>query len=538
MTKVKSLILFRVIVTIALVGSYFFFKIGPAPFLYQHLIKYLIYSVLFLSISSLVVMRHIKKIKPFAYLQLILDSLLIIALIFMTGGVESWFSFIMIINVIAGAIVIGRSAGFILATILSILYGGLIDLQFYRVIPLPYDPTLKVTHFLYNIFIHISALYLVAYLTGYLTSRLERASRNLAETQHDLTELKALNTMIVENVPSGIVMVDDKGKIIAFNNHAELITGLERQNVIGRDLLEVFPFLKHHWYSEKSDDFSGTPFSNLRAKTSDFRFRTEGILETSGIQKIIGITINSFKSDGSKGFIGVFQDLTEIKKAEEDAKRREKLAAIGELSRNIAHEIRNPLASLKGSIEMLFENKISEGQKRKLMEIAIKEMDRLNKIITDFLLYTRPAPINLKNFDLIKLLDEVVLMLKSSSKAEGIDITRKGPDSLIIKADENQLKQVFLNLGTNALEAMPEGGKLSISILKERESVKINFSDTGQGIKEEDIDKIFYPFYSTKEEGTGLGLSIAYKVIEEHRGKISVRSNNTGTTFEVMLPNE
>ncbi|MFN3739413.1 MAG: two-component system sensor histidine kinase NtrB [Thermodesulfovibrionales bacterium] len=478
-----------------------------------------------MSISSLVALRYIKKIKPFAYLQLILDSLLIIALIFMTGGVESWFSFIMIINVIAGAIVIGRSAGFIIATILSILYGGLIDLQFYRVIPLPYDPTLKVTHFLYNIFIHISALYLVAYLTGYLTSRLESASRNLAETQHDLTELKALNTMIVENVPSGIVVVNHKGKIIAFNNHAELVTGLKRQNVIGRDLLEVFPFLKDH-------------FSNLNAQTSDFRFRTEGILETRGNQRIIGITINTFKSDDSRGLIGVFQDLTEIKKAEEETKRREKLAAIGELSRNIAHEIRNPLASLKGSVEMLLENKISEGQKRKLMEIAIKEMDRLNKIITDFLLYTRPAPINLKTFDLIKLLDEVVLMLKSSSKAKGIDITRRGPDSLIIRADENQLKQVFLNLGTNALEAMPEGGKLSISVLKERESVKINFSDTGHGIRQEDIDKIFYPFYSTKEEGTGLGLSIAYKVIEEHRGKISVRSNNTGTNFEVTLPYE
>ncbi len=525
MTKVKSLIIFRVLFTVALVGSYLFFKIGPAPFPYHHLIRYLISGIMGLSIVYLFILKYIKKIKPFAYVQLILDSIFIIALIFMTGGVESWFSFLMVLNVIAAVIVIGRSAGFIIATILSIFYGILIDLQFYKVIPLAYEPTLKVTHFLYNIFIHISALYLVAYLTGYLSSRLEKASRSLEKTQHDLIELKTLNTMIVENVPSGIVTVNDKGKIIAFNNHAELITGLKRNEVIGKTFLEVFPFLQNQ-------------ISVSELSSSALRFRTEGIISTRMGQKIIGITINRFESDGSQGLIGVFQDLTEIKRAEEEAKRREKLAAIGELSRNIAHEIRNPLASLKGSIEMLFENHISEGQKRRLMEIAIKEMDRLNKIITDFLLYTRPAPINLKNFDLIKLLDEVVLMLKSSGEAEGIDIARNGPDSLIIKADENQLKQVFLNLGTNALEAMPGGGKLCIDVLREKDSVKINFTDTGQGIPEEDMDKIFYPFYSTKEQGTGLGLSIAYKIIEEHRGKISVRSNYNGTTFEVMLPYE
>ncbi|MCX7792978.1 MAG: ATP-binding protein [Thermodesulfovibrionales bacterium] len=541
MTKVKSLIFFRLIITTVLVGSYLFFKIGPHPFQYHHLIKYLIYAVLFLSLVYLVLLKYIKKIYLFAYFQLVVDALFIIALIFMTGGVESWFSFLMVLNVIAGAIVIGRGAGFIIATILSILYGVMIDLQFYRIIPLEYDSTLKVTHFVYNIFIHISALYLVAYLAGYLTSRLEKTSKTLEKTEKDLTELKTLNTLIVENVPSGIVTADSAGRIIAFNTNAELITGLNRRDVIGKNITEIFPFLKTRIpYLHRESAIERENKNEISGLTSNLRFRTEGIIEVKGTQKIIGITVNSFESGEeatlSRGLIGVFQDLTDIKKAEDEAKRREKLAAIGELSRSIAHEIRNPLASLKGSVEMLLENKISEEQKRRLMEIAIKEMDRLNKIITDFLLYTRPAPPDMKTFDLIKLIDDIIIMLKSSPMAEKIRIQREGPNSLSVKADEAQLKQVFLNLGNNALEAMPDGGSLTISVFNERDSVRISFSDTGEGIKEEDLDKIFIPFYSTKENGSGLGLSIAYKIIEEHRGKISVRNNDPGTTFEVILP--
>lgn len=515
MTKVKGLILFRVILTVILLGSFFVLKVGPHPFLYPSLTKYIVYSIFILSFFYFVVLRYIKNLRIFTYIQLFLDSIIIIALILVTGGVESWFSFLMILNVIAAAIVIGRAAGYITATFLSILYGILIDLQFYKAIPVPYDTSLKATHFLYNLFIHISALYLIAYLAGYLTSRLERTSKGLEKVRHDLSELKALHTVIVENVPSGIVTTDSFGKIIAFNTQAEQITGIKRQDALGKNLTNLFPFLRGY--------FESNPGS---------RIRTEGIANN----RIIGITMDSFEADGSKGFIGVFQDLTDIKKAEEEAKRKEKLAAIGELSRNIAHEIRNPLASLKGSVEMLIEDRVSEKQKKRLMEIALKEMDRLNKIITDFLLYTRPASLSFKRFDLGSLIDEVVIMLKTLNKAEKVDIKKYGPEHLEIMGDEAQLKQVFLNLGYNALEAMPEGGRLDISVLRNTDMALITFSDSGQGIKDEEIDKIFYPFYTTKEGGSGLGLSIAYKIIEEHHGKISVRSSSTGTTFEVRIP--
>jgi two-component system sensor histidine kinase PilS (NtrC family) len=518
--KVSSYILFKVIFTTLILGSFLYLRINYVSE-YSHFVKYIIVLIYLLSAIYFLILPIIKNIKLFALLQFVIDSIIIMSLIFFTGGVESWFSFLMLLNVIASSIVIGRAGGYFIATLLSLLYGLLIDLQFYRVIPISYDSTLKASHFLYNIFIHISALYIV--------------------------ELRALNTIIVENVPSGIITTNQEGKIIAFNTSAEFITGITRNEAIGKSLFDLFPFLRNGMEKLIASDY---PFATKGV------LRTEGVIDTKSGQKIIGITIQGFQrhqvvGEITGGLIGVFQDLTEIKKIEEEAKRKEKLAAIGELSRNIAHEIRNPLASLKGSIEILLENRVPEEQKRKLMEIAIKEMDRLNKIITDFLLYTRPARLELKRFDIISLINEVIWMLKTSPKAERIEIKRTGPPKVEIVADESQLKQVFLNLGYNALEAMSETskeGRLDIGVKEEAGNIIITFSDTGPGIKKEDHEKIFYPFYSTKEGGSGLGLSIAYKIIEEHNGKISAKprrvgggSNgcpSTGATFEIVLPKE
>jgi two-component system sensor histidine kinase PilS (NtrC family) len=544
--KVSSYILFKVIFTTLILGSFLYLRINYVSE-YSHFVKYIIVLIYLLSAIYFLILPIIKNIKLFALLQFVIDSIIIISLIFFTGGVESWFSFLMLLNVIASSIVIGRAGGYFIAILLSLLYGLLIDLQFYRVIPISYDSTLKASHFFYNIFIHISALYIVAYLTGYLTSRLEKTSKTLEMTQQDLSELRALNTIIVENVPSGIITTNQEGKIIAFNTSAEFITGITRNEAMGKSLFDLFPFLRNGMEKLIASDHSFATKGVLR---------TEGVIDTKRGQKIIGITIQGFQrhqvvGEITGGLIGVFQDLTEIKKIEEEAKRKEKLAAIGELSRNIAHEIRNPLASLKGSIEILLENRVPEEQKRKLMEIAIKEMDRLNKIITDFLLYTRPARLELKRFDIISLINEVIWMLKTSPKAERIEINRTGPPKVEIVADESQLKQVFLNLGYNALEAMSETskeGRLDIGVKESAGNIIITFSDTGPGIKKEDHEKIFYPFYSTKEGGSGLGLSIAYKIIEEHNGKISAKprrvgggSNgcpSTGATFEIVLPKE
>jgi len=219
-------------------------------------------------------------------------------------------------------------------------------------------------------------------------------------------------------------------------------------------------------------------------------------------------------------------------------KQKEKWAAIGELSLNIAHEIRNPLASLKGSIEMLKEGSVPDNQKERLMEIALNEMNRLNRVITDFLTYSRPTPAEFRMFDLHRLLDETLELLENVDQdRSNLSIRKEYGGTLEVKADPQKLRQVFWNLGINAVEAMPGGGELVVSTRNAERLVEITFKDSGSGIDMEHIEKIFYPFFTTKEQGTGLGLAIAYRIVEEHNGILRVASNSgIGTTFEVILP--
>jgi two-component system sensor histidine kinase PilS (NtrC family) len=238
-----------------------------------------------------------------------------------------------------------------------------------------------------------------------------------------------------------------------------------------------------------------------------------------------------------KGYIVIFQDLTEWKKLEADMKKKEKWAAIGELSSNIAHEIRNPLASLKSSIEILKEDTVPANYKNRLMDIALKEMDRLDRIIKDFLTYSRPLPPSYMRFNLHELLDETVDLLRNVDQhRDTIVIQKQYNGEVEVNADPQKMRQVFWNLGLNALDAMPEGGELTIATKYEDKNMVITFEDTGTGIEKQQIEKIFYPFFTTKDQGTGLGLAIAYRIMEEHGGAITVDSTpGTGTTFKVIL---
>ncbi len=416
-SRSKALIFFRTIFTTILLGSYFLLKIEPIPFPYPELIKYTVISIYLITVIYLITLRLIERkgkestLKRFLYIQVILDCIITLFIISITGGVESWFTFIMLVNVVVSGIIINKKAAYIVATILSILYGVLIDLQYYKVIPISFDPSLKVNYFIYNIIIHIISLYLIAYLVGYLTTRLEKTSKGLEKATIDLKRQELLNTIIIESVPSGIFTIDESNTIITFNTPAEKITAIKKENAIGKNILEILPFLK--------EEIDSVIHQNIP-------LRLEGTIMRGGEEVIIGITLSPFKKDGAFGIIGVFQDLTEFKKREMETKRREKLAAIGELSRNIAHEIRNPLASLKGSIEMLLEERVSGEQKKRLMEIAVKEMERLDKIITDFLFYTRPKPPEKNLFDLSEIIDETILILRTSPKAEGVKIESTG----------------------------------------------------------------------------------------------------------------
>jgi two-component system sensor histidine kinase PilS (NtrC family) len=516
--RLKALIIFRAFFVTLLLGSFLIFEIGFYRFSHPGAILYIIVPLYLLSIAYWALLGRVKNLTAFAYFQLSVDALSAIVLIFVTGGIESWFPFVMLLTVIASAITLNKKAGFITATICSIMYGLLIDLQFYRIIPVAYDSSVKEKDFLYNIFSHITSLYLTAYLTGYMSSRLEKTARRLEEKDLDLRDLAFFNRELIEGLPSGLLTTDLSGRLLIFNRAAENITGIARSSAIQKNITDVFPFIEFPIETQ----------------------RTEGKILHNGDYRTIGLSISASKdsSEQKTGYICIFQDITELKNLEAELKQKETLAAIGELSANMAHEIRNPLASLKGSIEMLKEGTLTKDHGEKLMNIALSEMDRLNKIITDFLTYSRPKSPEFFRFDLHEMLDEIIELIKSATmNMEAISLRKEFSGRVEIVADPQKLRQVFLNLGMNAIESMPEGGKLTISTKHSGDRVVVSVKDSGVGIPKENLKEIFFPFFTTKDRGTGLGLSIAYRIIEEHNGRITVKSRpGQGTAFEVALP--
>jgi len=526
--KVKALISIRVVFITLLLGSFFLLQVGYRSFPYPRATSNLIVALYFLTIIYAFLLDRIKAYFTFAYFQIFMDVAAINVLIYLTGGIESWFSFIMLLTVMSANAVLNRKAGYVIATFSSILYGVMIDLQYYKLLPIKYDPALNEKDFLYNIFVHIAAFYMMAFLSGYLSSRLEKTTRDLEQTDSDLKELSLFNRELIENIPSGIFTTGIDGRILIFNKAAEDITGITREKASNLKITAIFPFIN-------------PPIPPLPKGGEGGLERIEGVIgQQTGDGRIINLTISPrVDVTGVKiGFIGIFQDITRVKKMEMDIKHKEKWAAIGELSANIAHEIRNPLASLKGAIEMLREDRAAKEQKERLTEIALKEMDRLNGIITDFLMYSTPRAAEFTALDLNLVLDDTLELLKNTASArKDISITKDFAGPLFVNADRQKMQQVFLNLGMNALEAMPDGGELSVSTKRSSRSFEVVFKDTGIGISQKNLEKIFYPFFTTKDEGTGLGLAIAYRIIEEHKGKINVISNlGEGAAFKVIIP--
>lgn len=518
--RVKALISFRAVFVTLLLGASFLFKID---YFYAHprAISYLIISLYALTIVYSLLLGRVRNMVVFTYVQLVVDVIAEIALISITGGVESWFSFILILTVLSSSIVLNRKAGYVIASVCSILYGALLDLQYYSVLRIPHEIITREGEFLYNIFVHLLSLYVTAYLGGYLSSRLEKASQTIEERDTSLKELELFNAKVIESLPSGLFTADRDGNVLIFNLAAEEITGVGKDRVIGRRITEALPFLTF-------------PYPEGR--------REEMLTAGKDAGKILGLTVSMLKdaSGQETGFIGIFQDLTPFKALEAEIKQKEKWAAIGELSANIAHEIRNPLASMRGSIEMIRDDRIPLKHKEKLMGIALKEMERLDNIITDFLTYSRPRPLEIKRVDLHLLLDETLSLLRNVEQNKGnIGIRKDFEGQLFARVDPQKIRQVFWNLGINAIESMKDGGELGVSTKKGDHWISIAFSDTGAGIPPSQIEKIFYPFYTTKDEGTGLGLSIAYRIVEEHQGRLSVKSvPGIKTVFEIILHGE
>ena len=518
--KIRSFIFFRALIVTILFGAFHVIELDYTDIRSPKAIYYIIALLYFLTIIYAIFLKWIKNFVRFAYFQIITDSLIGCILMALTGGVESLFVFLFLLNIISTSILLNQRASFIIAGLCSVLYILIGILQYYKMITM-FMPRSLLTfkEYIYNVFIHTNSFFIVAYLSSYPFEKLKKITHSLEQRDIDLDVLRAFNQNIIDNIPCGLLSTDVNGKIVVFNRAARMITCKSLSEVIGKPPEDIFPFIRS-MQSEK--------------------IRLEGELVCDTKPKTIGMSFSKLEDRNGQlsGIIGIFQDLTNIKTLEEEVRQKEKLAAIGELSAGLAHELRNPLASLKGSIEMLKEGKLSPFHANRLMEIALLEMDRLNHIVTDFLTFARPPTIRKEYFDIYKLIRDILFIMKNSDDhKDDITISESLEGELFIFGDQEQLRQVCWNIGRNAIEAMPDGGEFKIEGTRNGNIVEISFSDRGKGIAKQDLEKVFYPFYTTKTKGAGLGLAISKKITEEHGGQLFVRSEgNNGTTFSLVLP--
>ncbi|HUV49795.1 MAG TPA: ATP-binding protein [Anaerolineae bacterium] len=528
------LIFFRVVIATFMLGIATFIRIKAAGSSSQTAFVpvYLIVALTYLfSFACLFIPRIIKNIRVNIYLQSILDLSLITGLVYVTGGTESIYSIFYPLVIIYSTLFLAGRGGLISASVSSIFYGLLLDLEYYGFIqPVyqwGYDYDFDAGYVFSRIFVHIISFYIIALLTSFAVKQEKKTRELLTEKQSAFDQLDLLHKSIIESVNTGILTVDLHGNIKSFNTEAERITDFLCSEIINKKIDDVFPVLS------KILNNKGQWKNGRRFEVAD-----------SG--KILGCSVSPLV-DGNREKIGdilIFQDLTVIKAMEAQIEKNKRLVFVGEMAASLAHEIRNPLASISGPIQMLSKGLKLDQTDRRLMQIVLRGKDRLEGFVKDFLLLARPKQSERKDIDVKTIIDDVLESIHFSPEwDEHIEVIKNLCDQANIYANKAEIRQVIWNLILNAVQAMPEKGILKIEtrqVLNDGEKyLEILISDNGFGIEAKNQDKVFEPFYTTKENGTGLGMAIANRIVESHMGKITIKSKpGKGTDCIVLLPQE
>ncbi len=475
--------------------------------------------------------------------QLAIDALIVSAFIVVTGGIGSYFSLLYVLPILAAASLMRRRGALMMAALSSLLYAGLVLLQYQGSfagagawIAEPAGlPATRVA--IYQVGMHIVAFLSVGALASSLAERLRMAGASLEDASTEIANLQAFNKDVIESLTSGLATTDIGGRVLTFNHAAESITGHQAASVIGRDVVAVLHL------PERLRQVVARDLEGARSRREDFLYPA-----ADGRTVEIGMAVAHLMTPGGKlGFLFTFQDITEMKRLERDVRLKQRLAAVGEMAAGIAHEIRNPLASMAGSLQVLREELPLNDDQAQLMDIVLRESQRLNDTIRHFLSYARPQQTSVARLDLGKVVADTVRLLRHSSEVQASHaIEADVPGSPVwFDADEGQVRQILWNLATNGLRAMPSGGRLRLSVAAagqpdlvspEGPSATIEVQDEGVGIPPEEIDGIFQPFHGTFARGNGLGLAIVHRIVTDYDGEIQVRSEvGKGTTVRVRL---
>jgi two-component system sensor histidine kinase PilS (NtrC family) len=538
-SRLSTLIAARVILVTLLMGSAILIQLSrPGAFPVDPFFS-LIGLTYALSMFYLATLRFAERHPWLVDLQFGADALLVSAFIHVTGGITSNFSSLYLLPIIAASMVRSRRVALQLAALNAALYLALVTVQYVDLgLPLARRfspdvdlPSLRLAQ--YTVAINLGGFIAVALLAGSLADSLRSAGARLEDASHRIRDLRAFNQSVINGLLSGLVTTDRDGTVLTCNRAAAAIVGMPAARTIGADIGQVLQVP-----ASARDRMNG--LSEGRSLRVDLQQTT-----ADGRSIDVGLTVSTLTfPEGGAGYLWSFQDVTEMRRLERDARVRQRLAAVGEMAAGIAHEIRNPLASMSGSIQVLRQELPLSEDQAQLMDIVLRESERLNQTIKSFLAYARPQRLALTRLDVRAVLQDTATLLRNSADVRSdhrieVDVP---PEAVWCEADENQIRQVVWNLATNGLRAMPRGGRLLLRAATEVGPggdpwVVLTVEDQGCGIPPEDLEGIFQPFRSSFERGTGLGLATVHRIVTDYHGRVQVSSTvGVGTTMCVRLP--
>jgi two-component system, NtrC family, sensor histidine kinase PilS len=516
LVKVRILILTFLLGIELLINQFTPAPLPMRPFVSTILLWYTI------SVFYVVLLSFWREQSVQSVLQVVTDLLLATVLIEVTGGVDSSFNFLYPLIIIVACILLPRIWAILSASLAFLLYGSLLELNYFGWIPSfsSTRPGLRTLQAI--ILINLFGYLLVAYLAGLLATKLRQADVQLQDTSGALDDLRALHENIIQAISGGIVTTGLDGHIRLVNNAGQKLLECSERELLGRPIGDLFL----------------DPLPHVGSQQVHGEVRK---VAQNGYRKTFRVIVSGLTVPGREmvGYVYSFDDLTAIRRLEREVRMQDRLAAVGRLAAGIAHEIRNPLTSIAGSVQMLEEIASLTVEQKTLVQIVTRESERLNNIITDFLAYSRGKQYKFEKSDLLPLLDDTLTLLTNRLLAEekNIRVVRQvAVSSAPAMADGDKMKQVFWNFCENAVRAMKADGTLTVSVDADGEDWQVSFADTGPGMSPQQTEKIFEPFQSQFEGGTGLGLAIVYQIVQAHDGKVWARSREgQGTTFVLRL---